>query len=76
MTALDGVLQLALSQGSVVSLSAGLGEDCFTPAQVAGSVTMVSRGPGSPTGGRAHGSHQKAGTLALCAWLPSARNLR
>jgi len=36
MTELDGVLRLALSQGSVVSLSAGLGEDCFTPAQVAG----------------------------------------
>ncbi len=36
ITALDGVLRLALSQGSVVSLSAGLGEDCFTPAQVAG----------------------------------------
>jgi subtilase family serine protease len=33
---MDGVLRLALSQGSVVSLSAGLGEDCFTPAQVAG----------------------------------------
>jgi subtilase family serine protease len=36
MTALVGVLRLALSQGSVVSLSAGLSEDCFTPAQVAG----------------------------------------
>ncbi len=36
ITALDGVLRLALSQGSVVSLSAILGEDCFTPAQVAG----------------------------------------
>lgn len=36
VTALDGVLRLALSQGSVVSLSAILGEDCFTPAQVAG----------------------------------------
>jgi subtilase family serine protease len=35
MTALDGVLGLALSQGSVVSLSAILGEDCFTPTQVA-----------------------------------------
>jgi subtilase family serine protease len=35
MTGLDGVLRLALSQGSVVSLSAILGEDCFTPAQVA-----------------------------------------
>jgi subtilase family serine protease len=30
------VLRLALSRGSVVSLSAALGEDCFTPAQVAG----------------------------------------
>jgi subtilase family serine protease len=36
LTALDGVLRLALSQGSVVSLSAILGEDCFTPAQVTG----------------------------------------
>ena len=36
ITALDGVLRLALSQGSVVSLSAILGEGCFTPAQVAG----------------------------------------
>jgi subtilase family serine protease len=36
ITALDGVLRLALAQGSVVSLSAILGEDCFTPAQVAG----------------------------------------
>jgi subtilase family serine protease len=35
MTALDGVLRLALSLGSVVSLSAILAEDCFTPAQVA-----------------------------------------
>ena len=35
-TALDGVLRLALSQGSVVTLSAILGEECFTPAQVAG----------------------------------------
>jgi subtilase family serine protease len=35
ITALDSVLRLALSQGSVVSLSAGLAEDCFTPAQVA-----------------------------------------
>jgi len=35
LTALDGVLRLAVSEGSVVSLSAGLGEDCFTPAQVA-----------------------------------------
>jgi subtilase family serine protease len=35
MTALDGVLRLALSRGSVVSLSAVLGEDCFTPTQVA-----------------------------------------
>jgi kumamolisin len=36
ITAMDGVLRLALSRGSVVSLSAALGEDCFTPAQVAG----------------------------------------
>jgi subtilase family serine protease len=36
MTALDGVLRLALSQGSVVSLSAILGEECFTPAEAAG----------------------------------------
>ena len=35
MTALDGVLRLALSQGSVVSLSAGLGEECFAPAEAA-----------------------------------------
>ena len=34
ITAVDGVLRLAVSQGSVVSLSAILGEDCFTPAQV------------------------------------------
>jgi subtilase family serine protease len=36
ITALDSVLRMAVSQGSVVSLSAGLAEDCFTPAQVAG----------------------------------------
>jgi subtilase family serine protease len=36
IAAVDGVLRLALSQGSVVSLSAILGEDCFTSAQVAG----------------------------------------
>jgi len=36
VTALDGVLRLALSEGSVVSLSAILGEDCLTPAQVTG----------------------------------------
>jgi subtilase family serine protease len=36
IAALDGVLQLALSQGSVVSLSAILGEGCFTPAEAAG----------------------------------------
>jgi subtilase family serine protease len=36
MTALDGVLQLAQSQASVVSLSAILGEECFTPAEAAG----------------------------------------
>ncbi|HUD37628.1 MAG TPA: S53 family peptidase [Streptosporangiaceae bacterium] len=36
ITAVDSVLRLALAQGSVVSLSAILGEDCFTPAQVAG----------------------------------------
>jgi len=36
ITAVDSVLRLALSQGSVVSLSAILGEDCFTPGQVAG----------------------------------------
>jgi subtilase family serine protease len=35
MTALDGVLRLALSQASVVSLSAILGEECFTPAEAA-----------------------------------------
>jgi subtilase family serine protease len=35
-TALDGVLRLAVSQGSVVSLSAILGEECFTPAEAAG----------------------------------------
>jgi subtilase family serine protease len=36
ITAMDSVLRLAAPEGSVVSLSAGLGEDCFTPAQVAG----------------------------------------
>jgi len=36
ISALDGVLRLALSQGSVVSLSANLGEECFTPAEAAG----------------------------------------
>ena len=36
ITAVDSVLRLALAQGSVVSLSAILGEDCFTPGQVAG----------------------------------------
>jgi subtilase family serine protease len=36
ITALDSVLRLAVSQGSVVSLSAGLAEDCFTDTQVAG----------------------------------------
>jgi subtilase family serine protease len=35
MTALDGVLQLAQSQASVVSLSAILGEECFTPTEAA-----------------------------------------
>jgi subtilase family serine protease len=35
MTALNGVLRLALSQASVVSLSAILGEECFTPAEAA-----------------------------------------
>jgi subtilase family serine protease len=35
ITAVDSVLRLALAQGSVVSLSAILGEACFTPAQVA-----------------------------------------
>jgi kumamolisin len=36
ITAVDSVLRLAPAQGSVVSLSAILGEDCFTPGQVAG----------------------------------------
>jgi subtilase family serine protease len=36
IAAVDGVLRLALSQGSVVSLSAILGEECFTPAEAAG----------------------------------------
>jgi subtilase family serine protease len=36
ITAVDSVLRLALAQGSVVSLSAILGEDCLTPGQVAG----------------------------------------
>ena len=36
ITALDSVLRLAVSEGSVVSLSAILAEDCFTPAQVDG----------------------------------------
>jgi subtilase family serine protease len=36
IAALDGVLRLIVSQGSVVSLSAGLGEECFTSAEVAG----------------------------------------
>jgi subtilase family serine protease len=36
MAAVDGVLRLALSQGSVISLSAILGEECFTPAEAAG----------------------------------------
>ncbi len=35
IAAVDGVLRLALSQGSVVSLSAILGEECFTPAEAA-----------------------------------------
>jgi subtilase family serine protease len=35
MAAVDSVLGLALSQGSVVSLSAILGEECFTPAEAA-----------------------------------------
>ena len=35
ITALDSVLRLALSQASVVSLSAILGESCFGPAPVA-----------------------------------------
>ncbi|MGB6457638.1 MAG: S53 family peptidase [Streptosporangiaceae bacterium] len=35
IAAVDGVLRLALSQGSVVSLSAVLGEECFTPAEAA-----------------------------------------
>jgi subtilase family serine protease len=33
MTALDSVLRLAQSQASVISLSAILGEECFTPAE-------------------------------------------
>ncbi len=36
ITAVDSVLRLAPAQGSVVSLSAILGEDCSTPGQVAG----------------------------------------
>jgi subtilase family serine protease len=36
IAAVDSVLRLALAQGSVVSLSAILGEDCLTPGQVAG----------------------------------------
>jgi subtilase family serine protease len=36
IAAVDGVLRLALSQGSVVSFSAILGEECFTPAEAAG----------------------------------------
>jgi subtilase family serine protease len=36
IAAVDGVLRLAVSQGSVVSLSAILGEECFTPAEVDG----------------------------------------
>jgi subtilase family serine protease len=36
IAAVDGVLRLALSRGSVVSLSAILGEECFTPAEAAG----------------------------------------
>jgi subtilase family serine protease len=35
MTALDSVLRLAQSQASVVSLSAILGEECFTPTEAA-----------------------------------------
>ncbi len=36
IAAVEGVLRLARSQGSVVSLSAILGEECFTPAEAAG----------------------------------------
>ncbi len=36
IAAVDGVLRLALSRGAVVSLSAILGEECFTPAEAAG----------------------------------------
>jgi len=35
MAAVDGVLRLARSRASVVSLSAILGEECFTPAEAA-----------------------------------------
>ncbi len=36
IAAVDSVLRLALSEGSVVSLSAILGEECFTKAEAAG----------------------------------------
>jgi subtilase family serine protease len=36
IAAVDSVLRLALSHGSVVSLSAILGEECFAPAEAAG----------------------------------------
>ena len=36
LASVDDVLRQALSQGTVVSISGILGEDCFTPAEVAG----------------------------------------
>ena len=44
--AVVAALQLGLSQGSVISLSAGAGEQCFTPAEVAqvGSVLQAAEG--------------------------------
>jgi subtilase family serine protease len=36
LASVEDVLKLARSQGSVVSISGILGEDCFTPAEVAG----------------------------------------
>ena len=51
ITAVGSVLRLALAQGSVVSLSASLGEDCFTPAQVGQPEGGAAGRPGTPRDG-------------------------
>ncbi len=51
IAAVDGVLRLALSDGSVVSLSAVLGEECFTPAEATGLNSALQAARGTPRDG-------------------------